>query len=166
MDNSRGNCYNIGYKRDILPAAQAKAHPVSFCPVFVLFAGRAAFSNSVRREAAADMHSIRARITAITVAAVLASILTLGGIGLMMIGMESDRTSVEKMSLISDKMQQRLNAYFGSIQQSVDMGIHMAEDSLDGMDIMLFSSSRSAQSASLTGIWNAAPMDALTAFGE
>ena len=91
------------------------------------------------------MHSIRVKIIAITISAILASILSLGGIGLLMIGIRNDRTSVEKMNLISDKMQQRLNAYFGSIQQSVDMGIHMAEDSLDGMDIMLFSSSRSPE---------------------
>ena len=91
------------------------------------------------------MRSIRYKITAVTIAAILASVLALGVIGIVTIGVESDRSSVEKMSLISEKMQQKLNSYFGSIEQSVEMAIHIADDSLNDMSVRLFLSSRSPE---------------------
>lgn len=48
-------------------------------------------------------------------AAVLTSILALGGIGILTIGMESDRSSAEKMKLISENMQRKLDAYLSSL---------------------------------------------------
>ncbi len=102
------------------------------------------------------MHSIRVKITAVTIAAILTSILALGGIGILTIGMESDQSSVEKMSLISENMQQRLDFYLNSLKQSVDMGIHMADDSLKGLDMSLLDGSltpeeKEALDAILTG---------------
>lgn len=81
------------------------------------------------------MHSIRLKTAAITVAAIMTSILVLGGLGVFAIGAESDRVSAEKMSLISENTQRKLNAYLESIQQSVHMAIKMADDSLDDPDI-------------------------------
>ena len=62
------------------------------------------------------MHSIRTKIMAVTIAAILTSILALGGIGVLTIGVESDKTSAEKMKLISENMQMKLNTYLDSLQ--------------------------------------------------
>ena len=91
------------------------------------------------------MHSIRAKIAIVTLGAILTSFLALGGIGIFEIGKESDRSSIEKMTLISEKMQQTLNSYFGSIEQSVEMGIHIAVDSLSELDLTYFLSSRTPE---------------------
>lgn len=69
-------------------------------------------------------------------AAVLTSILALGGIGILTIGAESDRSSAEKMELISENMERQLDAYLSSIQQSVNMAIRIAHDSLIDPDIV------------------------------
>ncbi len=81
------------------------------------------------------MHSIRIKITAVTIAAILTSVLALGGLGVLSIGMESDRSSTEKMRLISENMQRKLDAYLDSLKQSVNMAIRIAGDSLDDLDI-------------------------------
>ena len=83
------------------------------------------------------MRSIRVKITAVTIAAILTSIFALGGIGILSIGIESDQSSVEKMRLLTENTQQRLDAYLDSIQQSVEMAIHMADDSLADLDLFL-----------------------------
>lgn len=80
------------------------------------------------------MHSIRFKITALTVAAVLISILVLGGIGVLAISAESDRSSAEKMQLIAEDTKRLLDAYLNSLQQSVDMAIHIADDNTEGLD--------------------------------
>ena len=102
------------------------------------------------------MHSIRFKITAVTIVSILTSILALGGLGIWSIGRDSDRTSVEKMSLICENIQEKLNAYLGSLQQSVEMGIHMADDFLEDIDPTLFLSTRSPeQTEQLTAILSA-----------
>ena len=83
------------------------------------------------------MHSIRIKITAVTIAAILTSILAMGGIGILTIGMESDISSAEKMKLISENMQGKLDSYLNSLKQSVDMAIRMANDTLKEVDISL-----------------------------
>lgn len=82
------------------------------------------------------MHSIRMKIMAVTIAAIMTSILALGGIGVLTMGVESDRSSAEKLMLISENTQQKLDAYLNSIQQSVSMAIHMANDALGDPDIV------------------------------
>lgn len=84
------------------------------------------------------MHSIRLKITAMTIFAALTSILVMGSIGFLTLSRESDQASVEKMNLIGENLRQTLNAYFGSLQQSVEMGIHIAADSMETMDAGLF----------------------------
>ena len=81
------------------------------------------------------MHSIRIKIMVVTIAAVLTSILALGAIGILTIGVESDRNSAEKMKLISENMQMELDAYLDSIRQSVNMAIYIARESLDDPDM-------------------------------
>ena len=91
------------------------------------------------------MHSIRLKMTAVTIAAIITSILALGGIGILTIGAESDRSSAEKMGLISENTQRQLDAYLDSIEQSVSMAIRMAHDSLDDPDIAYLGSSGSPE---------------------
>ena len=91
------------------------------------------------------MHSIRTKIMAVTIAAVLTSILALGGLGILSIRKDSDQTALEKMNLISENMQQRLDAYFTTQQLSVDMAGRIAKDSLKGLNFMLFSASLSPE---------------------
>ena len=86
------------------------------------------------------MHSIRVKITAVTIAAILTSIFALGGIGILTIGMESDQTSVEKMRLLTENTGQQLDAYLGSVEQSVEMAVHMADDSLKNLEMFLLGS--------------------------
>lgn len=87
------------------------------------------------------MHSIRTKIMAVTIAAIMTSILALGGIGVLTMGVESDRSSAEKLELISENIQQKLDGYLDSIQQSVSMAIHMADDSLDDTDVVYLGTS-------------------------
>ncbi len=91
------------------------------------------------------MHSIRFKITAVTIAAVLTSVLALGVIGIYMMGVESDRSSVEKLSLISENIRGKLDAYLKSLIQSMEMGIHMADDSLSELSLDLLGSSDSPE---------------------
>ena len=81
------------------------------------------------------MHSIRVKITAVTIAAILTSIIALGGIGILTIGMESDRASVEKMRLLTENTEYHLDAYLDSVEQSVEMAVHVADDSLENLDL-------------------------------
>ena len=81
------------------------------------------------------MHSIRVKIMAVTIGAVLTSILALGGIGILTIGVESDRNSAEKMKLLSENMQLHLDAYLDSLRQSVETAIFIARDSMDDPDL-------------------------------
>lgn len=77
------------------------------------------------------MHSIRFKMTAVMIAAVLTSILSLGGVGLLTIRSEVDHSSIEKMDLISENEQLTLDSYLTSLKQTVDMAFHKAQDTLD-----------------------------------
>ena len=77
------------------------------------------------------MHSIRTRIIAITVAAILASLLAFAALTYMSVGDESRRSSAEEMNLIARNVQQELDEYLASIRQSVEMVAHFATDQLD-----------------------------------
>ena len=91
------------------------------------------------------MHSIRLKITALTLAAILASIVVLGGLGLMTIGIQSDRSSAAEMQMIADLTAREMDGYLNSLQQSVEMAVNIAEDSLEGLDpAALLKSNRTA----------------------
>ena len=77
------------------------------------------------------MRSIRVKITAITLAAILTSILSIFIIGYLTIRAETDRRSVETMNLIGMNTQKDLDMYLESIEQSVEMTANLAIDSLD-----------------------------------
>ena len=79
------------------------------------------------------MHSIRFRITAVTVAAILTTILSVLGACAYTIRQESDRKSVEIMTLISEDTRKSLGKYFESVEQSVEMIGNIAGDTLDSV---------------------------------
>ncbi len=79
------------------------------------------------------MHSIRFKITAITIAAILTATLALIAACYSTVQMENDRRSVEIMNLINRDTQNSLVRYFESIEQSVQMVANYAFDSLDSV---------------------------------
>ncbi|MBR2677645.1 MAG: EAL domain-containing protein [Solobacterium sp.] len=79
------------------------------------------------------MKSIRAKITAITVSAILISILSVFAASFSSIQKENDRRSAETMRLLGENTKEILNEYFLSIEQSVEMAANIASDSLDSV---------------------------------
>ena len=79
------------------------------------------------------MHSIRTQITAITVAAILTSILLVFAVSFTIIQGETDRNSVGMMNLIDDDTQKSLEKYFESIEQSVEIAANIAVENLDSV---------------------------------
>ena len=79
------------------------------------------------------MHSIRVRITAITIAAILTSILSVIGASFFTIEEENDRSLTEVMNLIGQNTQQSLEKYLDSIEQSVEMAANIAAERLDSI---------------------------------
>ena len=80
------------------------------------------------------MHSIRVKIAFVTITAILVSMLSLGLIGVYTLRVESDRSSVEKLNLMSENAGKTLDAYLNSLQQSVEMALHLANDSTEKLD--------------------------------
>ena len=78
-------------------------------------------------------NSIRFKITAITVTAILLAILAVFGASYYSIHTETDRRSVEIMRLIGENTRDTLDEYFASIEQSVSLAANMAVDSLDSV---------------------------------
>ena len=77
------------------------------------------------------MHSIRTKIIAITVAAILASVLAFAVLTYLSVGEESARSSAKQMNLMARDAQHGLDEYLASIRQSVEMVAHFATDQLD-----------------------------------
>ena len=82
------------------------------------------------------MHSIRVKITAITIAAILTSILSVIGASFFTIRKDNNRNSAEKIYLLNENAQTSLDKYFESIEQSVEMVATLAIDSLDGITLV------------------------------
>ncbi len=83
------------------------------------------------------MHSIRFKITAITIAAILTTIITILAVCSVTIRSENDRRSVEIMNLISQETKDTLEEYFQSIEQSVEMTANIATDTLDRVTLVV-----------------------------
>ena len=79
------------------------------------------------------MHSIRVKIIAITIAAVLLSLLSVYAVFNLNIHQETDVRSVEMMNLLNQEKRDSLEKYFASIEQSVEMAANIASDSLDNV---------------------------------
>ena len=79
------------------------------------------------------VHSIRFKITAITVAAILVAILAIVSASYPPTREETDRRSVEMMRLIGENTKDALNDYFVNVEQAVNLTANMAADSLDSL---------------------------------
>ena len=77
------------------------------------------------------MHSIRTKITAITIAAILTTILAVFVACYSTIQVENDRRSVEIMDAISHETTGSMQVYLDSIEQSVETAANLAVDTLD-----------------------------------
>lgn len=79
------------------------------------------------------MHSLRVKITGITIAAILASLMAFGLIAFLTVGQEITISSTERMNLLAQNAQQSLDIDLRGIEQSVTMAAHIATDSLDSI---------------------------------
>ena len=82
------------------------------------------------------MHSIRFKISAITIAAILVSILAVLVTVIATVGEESDRNATQNLALLCDNTCLSLNEYFDSIEQSVEMAASITADSLDSVALV------------------------------
>ncbi|MBR4331790.1 MAG: EAL domain-containing protein [Clostridia bacterium] len=82
------------------------------------------------------MKSIRVKIAAITVLAILTSVLLVYGASYPVIRAENDRNSVSMMNLIGRDTQKSLEKYLNSIEQSIEMAANIASDSLDSVILL------------------------------
>ena len=86
-------------------------------------------------QGANEMHSIRMKITAMTIAAILTSLLAFIIIGFFTLGKENDQNSVEKMNLLSQNAKKTADARLNSLKTAVDITAHIAEHSLDTINL-------------------------------
>ena len=82
------------------------------------------------------MHSIRFKITAITIVAILTTVLCVLLVGYSTLKAENDRRSVEMMNLIGLDTRKSLEKYTEGIEQSVDLVANLASDSLDSVALV------------------------------
>ena len=79
------------------------------------------------------MHSIRFKITAITVAAILTSVLFVFAASFVILRSETDQNSVTMMNLIDEDTRKTLEKYFEGIEQSVEVAANIAVEDLDSV---------------------------------
>lgn len=82
------------------------------------------------------MRSIRTRITVITMAAILVSVVAIGVIGAISIKNSGDQASNTEMQLLCDNKRMVLNEYLNSVQQSVNMVSRYASEFLNSIELM------------------------------
>lgn len=81
------------------------------------------------------MHSIRIKITAVTLAAILTSLAAFIGISYFTMMQENDKTSVETLNLLSQNAQKTVDVRLNSLKRSVDVVVDIAEDSLAPLNL-------------------------------
>lgn len=78
-----------------------------------------------------NIHSIRAKITAVTIAAILTTVAAVFIAIISTVQVENDRRTAELMELITNDTAKSVERYLDSIQQSVEATASMADASLD-----------------------------------
>ena len=81
------------------------------------------------------MHSIRLKIIAVTVAAILISNLAFLGVYFLTTARETTRMSTERLNLMTQNLQKSLDSYLDSIDQSVNLAAYIATESLDTLEL-------------------------------
>ncbi len=82
------------------------------------------------------MHSIRTKLTALTIAALLVSLLSIGSMGIFAVRSQGERYTAQTMNLICDNCRASLDEYLNSVEQSVDMVTRYIGETLDSMDLV------------------------------
>ncbi|MBQ3280815.1 MAG: EAL domain-containing protein [Eubacterium sp.] len=77
------------------------------------------------------MHSIRFRITAITIVAIIITELCVTAVTFFTVQSAQTRESVQMMDLLAENTKNSIGKYIDSIEQSVDMASNIASDSMD-----------------------------------
>ena len=95
------------------------------------------------------MHSIRIKITAMTIAGILTSFLAFSIIGSLTLGKESDRSSVKTMNLLSQNAEKTADVRLNSLKTAVDITAHIAGNSLSSVNLKDFGVT--AASVDITG---------------
>ncbi|MEE0026580.1 MAG: EAL domain-containing protein, partial [Atopobiaceae bacterium] len=81
------------------------------------------------------MHSIRFKVTAITIAEILTAMLCVFVASYYITQSENDRRSVEMMDLVVQDTSKSMEEYVGDIARSVDLVANIASDMLDGVTL-------------------------------
>ena len=84
------------------------------------------------------MHSIRIKITTMTIAGILTSLLAFIIIGSLTLGKESDRSSVATMNLLSQNAEKTADVRLNSLKTAVDITAHIAGNSLSSVNLKDF----------------------------
>ena len=82
--------------------------------------------------------SLRTKILFVALLGILISVLSVSIAGISIMHVESDKDSVSQMDLHADTTKEKVDSYFHSIRQSVDMGIHVADTTLKDVDPSIF----------------------------
>jgi hypothetical protein len=81
------------------------------------------------------VHSIRFKVTAITIAEILTAMLCVFVASYYITQSENDRRSVEMMDLVVQDTSKSMEEYVGDIARSVDLVANIASDMLDGVTL-------------------------------
>ena len=81
------------------------------------------------------MHSIRTKITALSLAAILVSLLAVGGIGIVFTHRQVNTSADNEARLVCDTARKTLDKYLLSVEQSVDILARCAAESLENADL-------------------------------
>ncbi|MBE7008213.1 MAG: diguanylate cyclase [Ruminococcaceae bacterium] len=82
------------------------------------------------------MHSIRVRIMALTMTAILISVFALGSISILSVRRESEKTAAESMRLLCDNCASSVDSYLKGIEQSVNMVSRYAVEELSNVALV------------------------------
>ena len=84
------------------------------------------------------MHSIRTKITAITIVEILVAILLVSLVSFTIVQTENDRQSVEMMSLVARDTRKSLEKYTEDLERAVETFSNLASDKLDNMTLVQY----------------------------
>lgn len=82
------------------------------------------------------MHSIQTKIMALTLAAILVSVLSVGLASIVSITREGERSSAQEMRLLCDNCRYSIDDYLVGIERSVDMVSRYALEELDSVELV------------------------------
>ena len=91
------------------------------------------------------LSSLRTKILFSALLGILISVLSVSIAGISIMHIESDKDSVSQMDLLADNTKEKIDSYFSSVRQSVDMGIHVSADTLEGVDPHIFDEEKTAE---------------------